>query len=237
MKASTLFALIFLATSVLGQNIDPRPVPWYLHSVKVDDELYLLPEDGNPEFPANFEYINEDPILHTFICNDILSTYSDFDDTSFVVVETVATLNGCPDFPGYDVLEQKYLELFFGFEGQTFTYIAEPNPQFPNYKQLTITNPNGNEAYYHNGVLNTSDRVSVKQLIYPNPVRDRINIVNSDGSLSHLLITDSSGKIVMKKRLKAGPEWINLSALPSGIFILRLFTSAGLVGSQKIIKD
>lgn len=236
MKAIVLLTLLYLGTTVFGQNEDPRPIQWFLYSVTVDGELYPLPELGDSTFPANFEYGGE-PYFHTFICNDIQSAYSDFDETSFVITETVATLNGCPDFPGYDVLEQKYLELFFGYEGQTFTYSAHSDSNYPSYKLLTITNPEGNEAHYHNGVLNTSDPANVNAEMYPNPVRDRINIVNSDGSLSHVQIVDSSGKTVLNRRLKAGQERIDLSALPSGIYVLRLYSSNGLVRSQKIIKE
>lgn len=58
---------------------------------------------------------------------------------------------------------------------------------------------------------------------YPNPVRDNVNIlVNNRLAGSEYCITDNSGRIVVKGRLKGESDFLNLSFLTAGVYWIKL---------------
>ncbi|ALO15949.1 Ycf48-like protein [Salinivirga cyanobacteriivorans] len=64
-------------------------------------------------------------------------------------------------------------------------------------------------------------------LIYPNPAHDRINIkLNSNISISELLIYKINGQQVLSKSLNQDLNSIDVSALPGGTYIIRIRNSS-----------
>jgi uncharacterized repeat protein (TIGR02543 family) len=73
--------------------------------------------------------------------------------------------------------------------------------------------------------------VSVK--IYPNPVTDEMRIESSDLKINQVEISDLSGRIIY---MFANPiNQINVSALPQGIYFVRMETNKGIV-TEKFVK-
>jgi len=61
--------------------------------------------------------------------------------------------------------------------------------------------------------------------IYPNPVKNRVNIVPANGSTAyHMKLTDSSGKLIIIKSNVSGANQIDLSSFSNGIYLLEINT-------------
>ncbi|MEG1591593.1 MAG: T9SS type A sorting domain-containing protein, partial [Chryseobacterium sp.] len=82
-------------------------------------------------------------------------------------------------------------------------------------------------------ILSTSEYPGVKEFsIYPNPAHDIIYLKNISNAKS-FVITDLSGRIVMKDSLNK--DFINIQNLTSGTYILELITKEK-IQSLKFIK-
>jgi hypothetical protein len=92
-------------------------------------------------------------------------------------------------------------------------------------------------AYTASGTTNTEQYESPGMRIYPNPVRDMVNIVNP-GTDSKLIIRSISGKVVYEARITNSDNRISvdLSHQPSGVYILEI-RSDQAVRTEKIIKN
>ena len=74
-------------------------------------------------------------------------------------------------------------------------------------------------------------------LVYPNPTRGTLHIVNSDVPLRGAELFDMTGRrILTVSQLPATDSQLDLGALPSGIYLLRLTTPSG-ISLQKVVKE
>jgi len=71
--------------------------------------------------------------------------------------------------------------------------------------------------------------------IYPNPVRDELRIENGEWRIEKVEILDLTGKIILNSQLSILHS-VNVSALPQGIYIVKLKTDKGIV-TEKFIKE
>lgn len=78
---------------------------------------------------------------------------------------------------------------------------------------------------------NVSDESSIEFSIQPNPTKDFINImIQKDNIQSEIL--DIAGQRILTTTNKS----IDMTNLPKGIYLLRVYTNDGLIGAEKIIK-
>jgi hypothetical protein len=70
-------------------------------------------------------------------------------------------------------------------------------------------------------------------LIYPNPSTGMVTIKNAEAN-STLQILDLSGKEVFNQSLYSGTQKVNLSALPSGLYIFKLLEHKGQIRTGRI---
>lgn len=70
--------------------------------------------------------------------------------------------------------------------------------------------------------------------LYPNPVTDILNISLTNGTLEHIKIIDSSGKMVFEQTNNL--QQLNVGNLATGMYLVQIKTSNGAI-SKKIIKD
>jgi hypothetical protein len=77
--------------------------------------------------------------------------------------------------------------------------------------------------------------------IYPNPATDLIQITgdNTSGFNANVQITNSLGQVMINKQINSNsqPAQINISFLPSGIYIMKIISADGSVGVQKFSKQ
>jgi len=66
--------------------------------------------------------------------------------------------------------------------------------------------------------------------VYPNPTSEMLNIISSEGIIQ---LTDLSGKVILTKK-QQGKSTIDVSNLPSGIYLIHLQTE-NIITTQKIV--
>ena len=73
--------------------------------------------------------------------------------------------------------------------------------------------------------------------LYPNPTSKYLNIGTSEETVvSFVEIIDIQGKLVMSTKVSGGSTEIDVSNLPAGNYIIKAFTSRGIV-DRKFIKQ
>jgi len=85
--------------------------------------------------------------------------------------------------------------------------------------------------------LSTSDFLSSKFAVYPNPVNDIINFSNEDNAIvSTIEMSDLNGRVVKSVKVNATEGQISISDLATGIYMMKINTDQG-VATKKIIKE
>ncbi|WP_417366682.1 PKD domain-containing protein [Flavobacterium beibuense] len=101
---------------------------------------------------------------------------------------------------------------------------------------VTVTNDCGSETYCNEieAVLNTESFTLAKTVIYPNPVKDTLNI-SSNTTLKYTIYS-VTGSILKTGELVNGDNSISLSAYQAGSYMLELQTESGNTKTVKIFK-
>lgn len=71
--------------------------------------------------------------------------------------------------------------------------------------------------------------------VFPNPTSGILNVISHDKKILNYRLTDTGGKIIRKERAEVKETRINVSALPSGVYILNLDMGDREI-SKKVIK-
>ena len=102
---------------------------------------------------------------------------------------------------------------------------------------IRVKSNNGKWSLYGKPEFSTALSVSdvfLKDLkIYPNPVDDVLHISVQNNTIEKITLIDGNGRTILEKNDKV--ELINLSHLPSGLYLLQIKTEKGSI-SKKIIK-
>ena len=107
--------------------------------------------------------------------------------------------------------------------------------------KLTLTDTSGNKAIYFSQTLSVTEQNSNQFKIYPNPVKNLLNIQSQIKNLN-IKILDSEGKIVLHKiKLKEKIDeiaTIDLSNFTNGLYFLQIIDDKNSNNSKtfKIIK-
>ena len=72
-------------------------------------------------------------------------------------------------------------------------------------------------------------------LIYPNPTQDKLTIESGDLQINRVEICDLAGRAVFGQP-QGSPLQINVSALPAGIYLIKIHTEKGIV-TRKVVKN
>ena len=89
------------------------------------------------------------------------------------------------------------------------------------------SNPNANMGYgipdFHEAYtthVGINDHKPLNLSIYPNPVTDKLNILNPNGNIHTVTLYNASGQLVMQTTVSSSPILeINVSSLPNGFYI------------------
>ena len=90
-----------------------------------------------------------------------------------------------------------------------------------------------------NGILTGIEPAETQTLkIYPNPVRDELHIVGAKNllPLQKVEICDMSGRVVLLSSFGGVGGGFNVSALPAGVYFLKLQTDKGMI-TKKFVKE
>ncbi len=102
-------------------------------------------------------------------------------------------------------------------------------------KELYISDLNGSIYKIKGGVLSSPDFSNTVATIYPNPVRDSLNIELSANKLITILLYDLKGKQVFKEEnVNAQRKTIVLPQLEKGVYLLKILTNKKTTIIKKI---
>ena len=133
-------------------------------------------------------------------------------------------VSGLTDCSTYD---QVFFAQVFEFEPQVFTELAGID--------FYSASPN-NDMYIDditmaNGILSTEDFTEDKFSVYPNPVKDILNI-ESAASVDKITVYDVLGKVVLQKKPGKISPTVNMGSLSSGTYMVKVTIG----NNSKIVK-
>ena len=106
---------------------------------------------------------------------------------------------------------------------------------------LELSDPFSDNSLASNWTLSTNIIVSVvehesnpRMKFYPTPVKENLTI-ESSGSIKNLELFDFQGRLIKRIEINAGLYNLDMSSFSQGIYLIRVYTSAGNF-MQKIIK-
>jgi Leucine-rich repeat (LRR) protein len=90
--------------------------------------------------------------------------------------------------------------------------------------------------YNNTNNISAIENANANIKIYPNPVKDELHIESGDLKIESVEILDLTGKKLLTFNSQLSAHSIHVSALPQGIYFVKLETDKGIV-TQKIIKE
>lgn len=94
-------------------------------------------------------------------------------------------------------------------------------------------NPNVEE--WHGVGLNETKDISNFTHVFPNPVKEEINI-NCGYKIKTLQVFDEQGKVLFEKEVNAHNYQINLDSYPTGTYFIKVLTNSGQA-TKKVVKE
>jgi len=206
---------------------------WYLENLNINSVDYSPPVNSEVD-NVFLEFIEDgnDQFLYSEVCEAIQSSpLINFDDSSFTVSDFFILFGDC--FLTETInFQSLYFEDFFPHGSSPYVFTYEITTDGSN-KVLTITNALGDFAVYHNISLSNPSFIENKTIAYPSPVKDELRFSTQENILSITLYTIAGEKLhYVDKNLQV----LDLSLIPSGIFLLEIETDRGTV-IQKIVKE
>lgn len=93
-------------------------------------------------------------------------------------------------------------------------------------------------VYNHTAVGISQNEIANEVSVYPNPTQSSLQVVVSENRIAeNAVIYDFQGRICMQVQLNAGECSVDVSDLPSGIYLLKVTLDNGSHSSQKFIKQ
>ncbi|MBA3985584.1 MAG: T9SS type A sorting domain-containing protein [Flavobacteriales bacterium] len=237
MKNSVLlFALAFLTNS-FAQDPQLFDNTWYLQKVVIGANDYFPPSNTEVEFVGLTFYNNSSNEFDTNVCNVFFGEIVYGSNQNFTILDSAITLLKC------DIQDNSIFEgIYFGFFLDSYNnHLEDPFPYVittnGNEKTLIITNTRDDIAIYGDQILSNYLFENAQFSIYPNPVKNTLNVQNQKNSLSDVsvLVFDICGKLVKFEAIEEGNSNIslNVSHLINGIYFL---TIKNKVGHKQILK-
>lgn len=230
---------VFMSLSMKAQLTDLTTGIWSLEKVVINNTDYPFP-NTNSLITATASFHNNG--FSTSICN-IFNADAGYSSSSISITGAALTLGSCPTTNNdeYNQFENHYFGTFWGGTAatgfyQNHTYSITPIGQ---QLQLTITNPNGDQAIYWRAALSTTENEVIKDnvSISPNPFKDFIQIHFGD-TISDFEISmyDMQGKQVFNQVFrKEKSVKIHLPDLEKGVYLFHMKSKDHQI-SRKVIK-
>ena len=224
MKKIVLLISMFYNVLCFSQNVNPELFQtWYLINIQNSDISPVFNVDAiNPPITPTLTISNTLNFTGTGACNTFNGVFtSPFSDvlqtTAFTPTSIVCSTQSHTSF------EESYFN-FLQFFGQ---YLLVPQGSG---LLLIMNTPLFGQARFQNFPLNTSDFILEKIALYPNPSNSMLFLNSNEIAISKITILTLRGQSI--KILSTDFEFINISDLASGIYILKVETEMGTVNRK-----
>ena len=75
-------------------------------------------------------------------------------------------------------------------------------------------------------------------VVYPNPAKDKLVIKNESlSSYAYFIMSDASGRVILKDELNSNEQTIDLSQFANGMYLLQIKDGEQTLKSVKVIKE
>lgn len=241
MRISYLFLILALQTSfVFGQHdefLDEEI--WYCTKIILDDEemdYESLSTDNEyyygsfiENWPSNY---SDEVYSGLQFCDDACSSDIYLMDEGELQIGLIYCLASDTS------LNLNYFCMLFRMfweEAGEYVTVTYEITEEENYKELKITNPDGNQTFYRNVVpLSVDNTVFSNLKIYPNPVEEMIYLDNLKGK-AEMRIFDLNGTELIRKNITENQAQLQMGFLSKGIYFYEL-KSDKAVKTGKLIK-
>ncbi|HZH70704.1 MAG TPA: T9SS type A sorting domain-containing protein, partial [Flavobacteriaceae bacterium] len=187
---------------------------WYFVTGELDGEIFFQhPEEHIIE--VNFS--NDEIFLCYPSCDECYSNYVKITVDSFIVseIEPWIVLIGDCNPPQNEFIDVHNSVYFFSHESskKTFTYTIDT---VDDYYQLTITNGDGDWAVYNSVYLSINDFFKDSFTLYPNPVKETLNINNSSNQAVRAIIYGLNSKLLQSHAIENNTTALDVKSLNQG---------------------
>jgi len=104
---------------------------------------------------------------------------------------------------------------------------------------ISVTVAAGQSGTVERATATSVENIELQNLkIYPNPVKDEL-IISSENRIENIETCDLAGRTVEVLRatpLQEGNTTINVSALPQGVYLVKVYTDKGII-TKKVVKN
>lgn len=119
--------------------------------------------------------------------------------------------------------------------------VTSPEGAYYDHDSLTLVTETGvvrNHMEIRPGTVGVEEQPEFSLKMYPNPATDILHIAVTDGEIARVEMTDMFGRNVpVRTEHNASQQTtVNTSALPSGVYILRVTLRDGTVRTEKVVK-
>ncbi len=126
-----------------------------------------------------------------------------------------------------------------GGKNEKYSYIYTGILSSENYFRIKQVDIDGKFSYSQIKSMRLAKQVSSVEsniVIYPNPVRDVMNITNLESSNYTARIVDMSGRVIKSFVMRNGQNQVDVASLKSGIYFISMNDMNGKVNSAKMVK-
>ncbi len=241
MKRGITLLILLLFIQSYGQDV--FSTDWMLTELYIDGVSYSPPSNSEvPQVIASFSIDNPD-YFESGVCNAMYAVVivEENPETLTFPDGMLITLIDCND-PDNAIFEGLYWYSFFeSYINDPFSYsiaIIDGGGTYPDGLALSITNSNGDSAYYLDTILSVSDNSLSEITLFPNPVEDafQLNSTLISDNLS-LSIYDVTGKKVFIQYGYQIENSVDIQNLKSGIYFVSIIDEGGNTSVKRLIKN
>lgn len=238
-----IFLILTLAFLTKGFAQDPQIFDntWYLQKIVLENGNEYIPIP-NADVPfVSLTFNDEIPYyFETTVCNTFVAELNYDTTVSFTITHSEVTLLTCEPEENYS-----FEGIQFGFFSDGGDHLEDPFPYVistnGNEKTLIITNSRDDIAIYGDQILSTGFYEHTPFSIYPNPVKNILNIQgqNNYSSDASVQVFDINGKLLEFEiiDLVDSNNALNVSHLKSGVYFLTIKNKNGDKQTLKFIKQ
>lgn len=225
MKLKLLFFALAGTTLLSAQSTNLNG-DWYLKKMTIDG---VSESPQNEQSIARLSYEVGWDFINTEVCMQRSYNISSINNSSYIFGQTSGIAGTC-NSPVTTIFQTRYLNAFQKTPNFQHNYVVQGTGAG---KILVLTTSAGDVFEYGTTKsLSTIDNVKVKSQIFPNPVKDILN-VKLDRGVTSLKVYDLNGRLVNSN---VGKNTIDVKQLPKGQYIISIETELN-TEIVKIVKD